>query len=248
MSGQMNAAVNVKNPTIPEANLAEAVRQTLAASFAAARCVEDPYRHWLLHGVLPAEVATRLRHLPFSPPLLGGLSGKRELHNDKRHYFDAANNARFPHCGAVAEAFQSSQVIDTIRRFTGLDLTGAYVRIEYAQDEDGFWLEPHTDLGVKKFTMLIYLSDGPEQADLGTDIYRAPGVWAKRTSFEHNSALIFVPGDNSWHGLERRPIHGVRKTLIMNYVTDDWRAREQLAYPNDPVRASNRDLTAAAAS
>jgi hypothetical protein len=29
----------------------------------------------------------------------------------------------------------------------------------------------------------------------------------------------------------------VRKSVIMNYVTDDWRAREQLAYPATPVRA-----------
>ena len=44
------------------------------------------------------------------------------------------------------------------------------MRLEYAQDTDGFWLEPHTDLGVKLFTMLIYLPDSGEQNDLGTDI------------------------------------------------------------------------------
>jgi hypothetical protein len=31
-------------------------------------------------------------------------------------------------------------------------------RVEYAQDVDGFWLEPHTGLGVKTFTTLLYLS------------------------------------------------------------------------------------------
>ena len=218
-------------------SLAEAVKRSLDASFANARDHNDPYRHWLLADVFPAQVASELRHLPFSPPRLDGVSGKRELHNDKRHYFDAANIARFPQCGAVAQAFQSPEVVGVIRRRTGLDLTGAYVRLEYAQDVDGFWLEPHTDLGVKKFTMLIYLSDGPEQSDLGTDIYRAPGAWAHRTSFDDNSALVFVPGHDSWHGLERRAIRGVRKSVIMNYVTDAWVAREQLAYPTMPVRA-----------
>ena len=217
--------------------LAEAVKRSLEASFTGALRHDEPYRHWLLSDVLPPRVASELRHLPFSPPRLDGVSGKRELHNDKRQYFDAANNARFPECAAVAEAFQSPEVVGVIHRSTGLDVSGAYVRLEYAQDVDGFWLEPHTDLGVKKFTMLIYLSDGPAQADLGTDIYRSPDAWAKRTPFDDNSALIFVPGQDSWHGLERRPIHGVRKSVIMNYVSDDWRAREQLAYPDAPVRA-----------
>jgi hypothetical protein len=232
-----NAEINVKVTMNSTSSLAEAVKRSLDASFADARRHEEPYRHWMLGGVFPSSVAAELRHLPFSPPRLDGVSGKRELHNDKRHYFDATNNARFPQCGAVADAFQSPEVIRAIADRTGLDLSGTYVRLEYAQDVDGFWLEPHTDLGVKKFTMLIYLSDGPEQGDLGTDIYRAPDDWAKRTPFDDNSALIFVPGHGSWHGLARRPIHGVRKSVIMNYVTDAWLAREQLAYPTIPVRA-----------
>lgn len=165
------------------------------------------------------------------------MSGKRELHNDQRRYFDADNNARFPVCTAVADAFQSGEVAQTIEAATGADLSGAYVRLEYAQDIDGFWLEPHTDLGVKRFTMLIYLSDCPGQGDLGTDIFSDPHTWAARPPFMDNTALVFVPGSNTWHGLTRRPIDGVRRSIIMNYVTDDWRAREQLAYPTTPVRA-----------
>ena len=53
----------------------------------------------------------------------------------------------------------------------GGPLDDTFVRIEYAQDTDGFWLKPHTDIGVKMFTMLIYMSDDPRHADLGTDIY-----------------------------------------------------------------------------
>lgn len=35
----------------------------------------------------------------------------------------------------------------------------ALPRLEYAIDEDGFWLEPHTDIGIKKFTYLISFVD-----------------------------------------------------------------------------------------
>jgi hypothetical protein len=178
-----------------------------------------------------------LCRLPFPSPDLHGLSGKRELHNDQRHYFDADNNARFDICAAVADSFQSADVVRAIESATRADLAGSFVRLEYAQDTDGFWLQPHTDLGVKRFTMLIYLSESPDQAGLGTDIFSDPGTWAARPPFTDNTALVFVPGSDTWHGLTPRPIDGVRRSVIMNYVTGEWRAREQLAYPTTPVRA-----------
>ena len=217
-------------------DLTLAVQATLVAAFARAGALAAPYRHWLVSDVFPPGMTEALRGLPFGAPDLGGVSGKRELHNDQRHYFDAGNMARFDACAAVADAFQSRAVTDAVTANTGADLSGSYVRLEYAQDTDGFWLEPHTDLGVKRFTMLIYLADGAGQMELGTDIYADHDTWAKTTPFVDNTALVFVPGANTWHGLARRPIAGVRKSVIMNYVTRDWRAREQLAYPTTPVR------------
>jgi hypothetical protein len=218
-------------------DLAGAVRASLIAAFARARPDDAPYRHWTVSDVFPPGMTSDLRRLPFSAPDLGGVSGKRELHNDQRHYFNAANNARFEACAAVASAFQSRAVTRAIERATGADLADSYVRLEYAQDTEGFWLQPHTDLGVKRFTMLIYLAEGASQANLGTDIYADPDSWAKRSPFIDNTALVFVPGVNTWHGLEPRPIAGLRRSVIMNYVTDEWLERGQLAYPDTPVRA-----------
>lgn len=219
----------------PRSDLDLAVRASLVAAFARARAEAAPYRHWLVSRVFPPGVTDALRALPFSAPRLDGVSGKRELHNDQRHYVDAANMARFDVCAAIAKAFQSREVVRTIEAATGADLAGGYVRLEYAQDADGFWLEPHTDLGVKRFTMLIYLPDGAAQADLGTDLYADSATWAKREPFVDNTALVFVPSETTWHGLARRTITRVRKSVIMNYVTADWLAREQLAYPETPV-------------
>ncbi len=218
-------------------DLAHKVGENLIVAFAAAERDEAPFRHWTVRNVFPAGVSKILRSLPYAAPDLHGVSGKRELHNDQRHYFEAATNARFAACAAVAGAFQSSAVVEAIERATGADLTGSYVRLEYAQDTNGFWLQPHTDLGVKRFTMLIYLADDDRQGDLGTDIYADRDTWAKRSEFIDNSALVFVPDENTWHGFEKRSIGGVRKSVIMNYVTDDWRERCQLAYSETPVRA-----------
>jgi hypothetical protein len=225
------------NPPPTRRELTAAVKASLVAAFSRAAANPFPFRHWLLSDLLPPGITGDLFRLPFPSPDLHGISGKRELHNDQRRYFDADNNARFDVCAALADSFQSSEVVGAIEAATGADLSGAYVRLEYAQDTDGFWLEPHTDLGVKRFTALIYLSDSPDTTDLGTDIFSDPRTWAARPPFLDNTALVFVPGANTWHGLMRRRIDGVRKSIIMNYVTDEWRAREQLAYPTTPVRA-----------
>jgi hypothetical protein len=212
------------------------VVEAFAAAIAARRTFDMPYRHWLLEGVFPAAVADELADLPFRAPVLDGVSGKRELHNDQRSYFDAAAMQRFPVMRDVAEALQSPSIVRLVNEAFGAPIDDTFLRLEYAQDVEGFWLEPHTDLGVKKFTCLIYLSEGPGHGELGTDIYSSKEKHFGRSPFKRGAAMIFVPADNTWHGFERRPIQGVRKSVILNYVTHDWRAREQLSFPETPVR------------
>ena len=52
--------------------------------------------------------------------------------------------------------------------------------------------------------------------------------------------MVFVPANNTYHGFEKRPIKGVRTSLIINYVTNEWRAREQLVLPRDADCLSRR--------
>lgn len=213
----------------------QAIADSMLNSIATSKCEETPYTHWLLSHCLPDDALDAVLALPFEAPPLDGISGKRELHNNTRKYFDAENMQKFAVCKAVNEAFQSKAVTDCIEKHFGTNLDGSYLRVELAQDTDGFWLEPHTDLGVKLFTMLLYTSKDPSHADLGTDIYDAGKTHAGRSPFESNGALVFVPSDITYHGFERRKINGVRKSVIINYVTNDWRAREQLAFPNQPI-------------
>ena len=117
----------------------------------------------------------------------------------------------------------------------GVALKGSYLRIEYCQDVDGFWLDPHTDISVKLFTMLVHLSKDPDASGWGTDIYRTEHEHFGIVPYAFNTGMIFIPASDTWHGFRRRPISGVRKILIVNYVTDDWRAREELAFPDRPV-------------
>jgi hypothetical protein len=51
--------------------------------------------------------------------------------------------------------------------------------LELCLDTDGFWLEPHTDIGAKKLTLLISLSQcgglGHGPHDTGRSV-RCPGI------------------------------------------------------------------------
>jgi hypothetical protein len=211
-----------------------AIADSVLASVEKRRGFDDPYIHFFVKDLFPAKVYRALAGLPFAAPELDGVSGKRELHNDTRRYFDAEGMAQFPVMRAIAEVLQSPQITRAFVDAFEAPIDDTFLRLEYAQDIDGFWLEPHTDLGVKKFTGLIYLSEGHDE--LGTDIYRSRDEHFGRSPFKPNSAMIFVPSDRTWHGFERRTIDGVRKSLILNYVTHEWRAREQLSFPGTPVR------------
>src|SRR5215470_1788665 len=213
----------------------DALVSTMLASIDAAQQSDQPYRHWLVSECLPAPMLGSVLALPFEAPSLEGVSGKRELHNNTRKYFDVENRERFPVCEAISEAFQDKRVTDHIEKVFGINLAGTYLRIEFAQDIDGFWLEPHTDLGVKAFTMLLYLSKDESHKDLGTDIYDGEKRHVGRSPFVPNAAMVFIPSTNTYHGFEKRPIGGVRTSLIINYVTNEWRAREQLAFPEVPI-------------
>ena len=215
----------------------EDVIRTFSQSVANGDRTDEPYPHWVLRGCFPEDTVQDVLDLPFPAPSLDGVSGKRELHNNTRKYFDTENREVFPVVEAVAEAFQDKRITDLIAKTFGTNLDGTYLRIEYAQDTDGFWLEPHTDLGVKSFTMLLYLSDEDGHEHLGTDVYNANKQHVGRSPFAPNVGFIFVPSDDTYHGFEKRPIKGVRKSLIINYVTDEWRAREQLAFPEAPISA-----------
>jgi hypothetical protein len=190
-----------------------------------------------VQGIFPADVYDELKAMPFPVPDLRGVSGTREAHNSDRIYFAGENLRDFNSARAAAEAFQDNEIVELFEDTFGAPLADTFLRIEYAQDTDGFWLRPHTDIGVKMFTMLIYMSDDPRHASLGTDIYVDENTRVGRSPFKPNSAMIFVPSNNTWHGFEKRPIEGVRRSIIVNYVTDAWRAREQLAFPQQAVHA-----------
>jgi hypothetical protein len=230
--------MSVCEPTRPPS--APDIALHFAAGLARAERVDMPFRHFYAEGLLPAAAVDDLARLPVVPPRLDGLSGRREYHNAARFFCNAKTMQRFPALAALARALQARAAVAAIETFCETSLAGTFLRVEYAADSDGFWLEPHTDLGVKKFTCLISLAEDERQSSLGTDIYTPDRKLYRRYPFHRGAALVFIPAHDTWHGFEKRPIVGCRRSLIVNFVGPEWRDRAQLAFPDDPVQGCNR--------
>lgn len=200
-----------------------------------AAAADLPFRHWLLEDTLPAETCTAIDALPFEPPTIDDTRGKRETHNSTRSFLSADRRGRFAVCRELAMALQSPETVRRVGRHCGIELEGSFLRIEYCLDVEGFWLEPHTDIGAKLFTMLIYLSEEPGAEAWGTDLLDASLNIAATAPYRRNAGLIFIPGADTWHGFHRREIAGVRRSLIVNYVKPEWRSRHELAFPDRPI-------------
>jgi len=216
---------------------AAALASSLIDSFAASRFAGEPYSHWLLDSILPSDVCAGIDALPVAPPKIKDTLGRRETHNSTRLFFGAETRARNAVCETLGAGFQSAAVVDRIERLCDVELGASRLRIEYCLDTDGFWLEPHTDIGAKLFTMLVYLSDEPGCEAWGTDILDADFNLVATAPYKRNTGLIFIPGAGTWHGFRPRKIEGVRRSLIINYVRPEWRSRHELAFPDRPAGA-----------
>lgn len=218
----------------PPIEAGEIARHFIAAVRRSERA-EAPYRHWKLRDVFPEALCTGILTMPIVPPALGRTDGTRASYNDRRCFVTPRLRENFPACEALAVALQRPDVARTMAETCDIPAAGSFLRMEYIQDIDGAWLEPHRDIPEKLFSMVIYLFTGPDARDWGTDIYDAERRWVGRSSGEFNSGVIFVPGPNTWHGFDPRPIVGVRRLMEINYVRADWRDRDQLAAPRRPI-------------
>ncbi|MDR3518835.1 MAG: 2OG-Fe(II) oxygenase [Azospirillaceae bacterium] len=196
---------------------------------------EMPYLHWSLSQVLPEAVARAVIDLPIPPLEIDDCGGVRDKDNSLRTFLTPANQAQHPVFALLAQALRRPEVARQLSQTCEFEAQGTYLRMEYIQDVDGAWLQPHHDVPAKLFSMVIYLFTGPNTSEWGTDIYDENQKWIGQGPAEFNSGMIFIPGPNTWHGYEKRKIIGVRRLIEVNYVHPSWRDRNQLAFPEQPI-------------
>lgn len=192
-----------------------------------------PYPYWTMKDVLPSFIYNSLLEWnPASHVVAGDIQGKRENHNKDRVFVTPEKQKEDEGCAALAQIFETKEIRSTFSKLTGANLENTWLRLELCLDKDGFWLESHTDIGAKKLTFLISLSISEDAETWGTDIMNEAGQSLGRSSGAFNSAFLFIPARDTWHGFQKRPIKGIRRTLILNYVDVNWRAKHELAFPS----------------
>ncbi len=91
-----------------------------------------------------------------------------QQNNQKRSFFTPQLQEDFPAVKAFVEGFQRPEVARLFSETLGIpEIDGSYLRIEYIQDTDGAWLEPHRDIHEKLCSMVIYLTHRPGSEELG---------------------------------------------------------------------------------
>ena len=188
-----------------------------------------PFSHWVFDKVFPKIIIDELLKLPFQAPKIEHYTGKRESNNQTRVFFNKENCEKFKVINDLVKVFNNSKIIDQLGNICGRDLTKGKLRIEYTMDTGDFWLEPHLDIKEKLLTFLVYLSKDPGSNEWGTTIYNPDLTFHSKAPYRSNLGLMFNQGINTWHGVPKQNIQGIRKNLIINYVTNDWKSVHELA-------------------
>ncbi len=210
--------------------LCEQVTRDVIQAFETAVECNYPFLHWDVENMLPNELTDQI--LAIRIPKTSGFvfDGTRASDSQvrldgtppERMFIGKKEVEQYPFFNDLIDALLDPKVLDIVNNRFKVDTKDLFLRVEYINDFDGFFLDPHKDIVEKQFTLLLYLGDGPEH--MGTDFYDTDKNVVKTAMFAHNRGYIFTPSENSWHGLERKSIPDRRCSLLINYVTfkTDW--------------------------
>ena len=193
-----------------------------------AKFITQPFNHWIYDKVLPENIANDLSELNITHSSITNHNGKRDSYNSTRVFFNKKNCLKNSLFENVADIFKNQKIILKLSHLCGKNLSNGKLRIEYTLDTGDFWLEPHLDIKEKLLTFLIYLSNEKESKEWGTTIYNPDLSFYKKIPYKLNLGFMFMAGKNTWHGVPKQKIKGIRKSLIINYVTNNWRSLDEL--------------------
>jgi hypothetical protein len=207
----------------------EASRSAFRRSLAKASRFDLPYRHWILESVFEQELINGFEALPFEPLELQGDGTRGSI--PPAAFLNEATCARYPVLSRVVDIFSDGAAVEDLERQCGIYLQGTFLRISYHIDVHGFWLRPHADLAAKRLTLIVLMKHNPADEPIGTEMYDSSETLIGRAPSRDNSGLMFVPSNNTFHGFTQRHLFGERCTLIVNFVSDAWVNRNELAVP-----------------
>lgn len=207
--------------------------ETSISSINTSKIYNKPYKHWVFENFLEQDVLDKILELDI--PIGGnGYNNTRNVDNDEtqRTYLKESTLKNYPIFKNIEDIFTNDNFKKSLEAKLGVNLKKyPHLRVEFVQDVSPFCLVPHTDETVKACTILIYLSKDMDSESMGTELYEnedMSGLTVK-APFISNTGYIFLPdGKTTWHGIKEVNFEGIRKVLIINYVSSEWRDTHQL--------------------
>ena len=212
-----------------ESCMKENLLKTVSDNLKKAKFNDKPFVHWTFDNVFSEKGINDLLELPLKPPVIFDHCGKRENYNSTRFFFNSRNCKVNSTLKNIVSIFNNPNIILKLKNICNIGLSKGKLRIEYTLDTGDFWLEPHRDLREKLLTILVYLSKDTGSSQWGTAMYDKDLKFFSRVPYKSNSGFMFVPGDNTWYGFPKQNIKGIIKSLIINYVSSDWKNPHELA-------------------
>lgn len=146
------------------------------------------------------------------------LDGKR-ISNTNRYYLTTENIKNNNILKKIVKYFLDYNVVNFFENKHNISLKDLYLRVELVGDKKGSFLEPHTDIEEKKISLLIYLNDTNENEVIGTSLYDNNRNYIKTVPYIDNTGFYFLPGKDTWHGLESANVKEMRKVIMVNYCS-----------------------------
>ena len=184
-----------------------------------------PFQHWSINDLLPQNYIDRIINdipIPDTQKIhdgtrAGDTTFKDGKNTSSRMFITRKIIMQHPFLQELIDVFLHSETVTLIKECFFSTHEKLFFRAECTFDHNGFYLAPHEDIKEKVFTLFLYLGDSPEYC--GTDLYDNHKNLVKTIPFKNNTGYIFVPGKNTWHGFEPKAFTGVRRALLLNYVT-----------------------------
>jgi hypothetical protein len=184
-----------------------------------------PWVHYTFEDFFPFEYYEHLLEIPTLESDYTNITGYRDV-IDNRVFISNEYVEQNPHLKPMMDLLNDKEQWEKF----GVELDDGLLRVELIDDRYPFFHDIHYDTPEKLITIIVNISK-EDKKNLATDLYIDKDTHYKKLDWEDNSALLFVPTENKFHGFDRIEYEGIRRIMIINFVDkNQWRDKEQCYY------------------
>lgn len=181
------------------------------------KCKKNPFKHYIFTEFFCERELADINRVQLSNHS-ASLDGARTTNNN-RFFVDKENMWSNSALNRIVDFFLRDDIILMFEQESGKTIRGNYLRVEFIEDREKSWLEPHVDISEKIMSFLVYLNNTNEDVEIGTALYDNNKKYVTTVPYIDNTGFYFYPGADTWHGLESVNIKERRRAVMVNYCT-----------------------------